>query len=305
MSVDDFEKRVEWMDQHLESMNVFDISRKEPDIENVERAQVWYFDDLLTHSFFIGTMTGQKHFDIIYIYNLLLDIAISLDTHEIKSIFNSSDPDEIEKFRDESPSFSEEIVMEFENFLDVYDVSPEDLALSFEMDLDELAEELKLDVQDLVENLDIDDLDEFSKELEKSVDEVEDESIREMESGESIGEETDVDKTSFSTDWAAANLRVNRISEKNHSSLKMKLIEIFSEGPLGYRFETNDEDRIHIFRLHHRLFPEEDKTSTQDIYDVLRLVKSSGHHAQHYLRYAFRIRDDIEEDPEEVVFPTT
>lgn len=119
------------------------------------------------------------------------------------------------------------------------------------------------------------------------------------EMSELSGTEFD-DEEKIQKRWIAANIRTNSVSRENNKNLVIRLNEIFSEGALTYSIRRNDEGRFQEFRLFHQLFPYEEDLRTQDIYDSLRLVKSSGHYAKNLLRYSYRIRSTIEEKTEPI-----
>jgi hypothetical protein len=130
------------------------------------------------------------------------------------------------------------------------------------------------------------------------------EEVPELSNEASTDEE--VNRERIQRDWVAANIRIKSVSRESNTNLIIRLNEIFSEGPLTYSIERSEEDRFREFTLFHQLFPYEGDLRTQDVYDSIRLVKSSGHYAANLLRYSFGIRSNIEETepiPERLNWP--
>lgn len=290
MSILDFDEREALMDESLAFISVFDVHKESRNVEAADQATVWNIQTSPTSSFFVGTQSDQNHYDIHYRYNLLFDIGRTLESDEVQDRLHEVPANELEDLRDKVPSLYSEI-----------ELSISDLIQEGFVDLQTVANLLDTNIKKVAEQYNIE-IDDYSGGEYSQAEGINNEEISESngasrdhaDEGVMLGEQGDTEEmTDYEKDWIAAYLRLSSISDKSHAKLIIHLSEILSEGPLAYDVEITDSNRVHKFKLAHRFFPEEDQINSQELYESIRLVKSSGDYAKDYLRYAFRLQAEL------------
>lgn len=260
--ITDFEQRVEWLDKKMEYIPGYNVSHN---IHEEADTAVWELEGWPTQRFIAGTHKDENFIDILYTYNLLLDIAMSFSAEKVDNIIQDVEDEVLEELMSEAPPLAEEL---------------EDI--DFEGKYDELAEEsLPEDVDSVEEIREIIESDEL-------------EGLKDADLEQIELEFSDDDGDDFARDWAAAKVWVNTISDSTSQTLRMKLTDILSEDMLAYSIETTDEKRVHRIHIIYRLIPEKGEQCIQDVHNAIRKVKVQGHYAENYLRYAYRLTDEFD-----------
>lgn len=282
-----YEERTEWIQSKLGHLSM-DV---EEELIGSDEA-MWVLEQSEADKLFVGTQSRAQHIDIRYRYRPVVDLALSMDQNEIENTLSNVDSDRIEHIKQQAPIFLNAIEYSIETLIRETELNPYEIAEASDWTPEELADRIGIN------------LDEYTPPSDRYTENVEEIRISEGDSeaeqaegkdSAEIVNENEEDMSDWEKDWTAAHIRMESVSDSARNRLHVKLTEIMSEGPLIYKLEKSEAGILTSTRQGHRVFGLTEVT-TQEFYEAIRLVKSTGRYGRNYLRYALQITEDIESD---------